>query len=409
MWIFLYYIMVIPVLSYSIYYTATGIFLFKKNKRKIKNHLPTYKLGVIIASRNEEAVIGNLIKSLKNQNYPSRLFEIYVVPNNCTDKTEEKAAQAGARIIKCTEKVSSKGEVLKFAFKELSEKDDCTAYIIFDADNIVHPNFLKRMNDALCEGYEVAQGFRDSKNPGDNWICGSYSLFYWGQNIFFSKSRMALNGSAAINGTGFMVKKSVLREIGFNTVTMTEDIEFTAICALNDKKIVLVDDAVTYDEQPLKFRTSWKQRTRWSIGTYQCMNTYCKALFYMAVKTRKLACLDMFLFFLAPLIQLAGFFTFVLIALYNIIGMSLDQILLIVMPNKELSALTAYLLSILISVFVVKYTGKKISGTISGILAFPLFLLTWIPINLICLFKKNIVWEPISHNRNVPIESLIES
>ena len=91
--------------------------------------------------------------------------------------------------------------------KKKLKDSDYDAYIVFDADNIVHKNFLARMNDVYQAGYNVAQGFRDSKNINDNWISSSYSIFYYIQNFFFNKSRMIMNLSASINGTGFMVKK----------------------------------------------------------------------------------------------------------------------------------------------------------------------------------------------------------
>ena len=69
----------------------------------------------------------------------------------------------------------------------------------------MHPDFISRMNDTLCSGYRVAEGFRDSKNITDNWISGSYSLFYYMQNFFFNKSRMTMGLSGSINGTGFNV------------------------------------------------------------------------------------------------------------------------------------------------------------------------------------------------------------
>ena len=225
----LYNILSILVLIYGLYFTVTGLFALK-NMRKplIGTHKPQHKFAVIIAARNEETVIGDIIKSLDNQNYPKELYEVFIIPNNCSDRTEEIAEAAGATVLKCTVPVSSKGDVLKFAFSRLSSQRDIDAFLIFDADNIVHPEFLPRMNDALCEGYRVAQGFRDSKNYGDNWLSGSYSLFYWLQNFFFNKARMQIKGSASINGTGFMIKRDVFDEFGFNTMTLTEDIEFSA-------------------------------------------------------------------------------------------------------------------------------------------------------------------------------------
>lgn len=403
---FLYYIIFIPMVVYGLYFGLTGLFIFKKNKFKINHHKPKNRLAILIASRNEESVIGKLVDSLLKQNYPRELFEIFVIPNNCTDNTEGAARDAGASIIKCEHKVSSKGEVLKYTFDYLMKKDNFDAFIIFDADNIVHPNFLTRMNDTLCDGYEVAQGFRDSKNPKDNWITGGYSLFYWGQNIFFSKSRMAMGGSASINGTGFMIKSSVLEEYGFNPTTMTEDIEFTAQCALNGKKIVFVEDARTYDEQPFDFKVSWKQRKRWSVGTYQCLVKYSWKLFKQSFKKDSLACFDMSLFFLAPVVQVIGVIMAIVLILYNLLGIRLNDIFSFMFAYRYLFFVLSYILSVLLAIFVVKYNKKEVKNSLSGIMTFPLFLLTWIPINIVCLYTKKIKWEPIKHTRDISIDNL---
>ena len=143
--------------------------------------------------------------------------------------------------MECTVPVKVKADALRFAFKNLKERTDIDAYVIFDADNLVHPDFLARMNDALCEGIQVGQCFRDSKNMSDNWLTGSYTLFYFIQNFFFNRARMNFSGSAAINGTGFVVRKDVIDEYGFNTVTLTEDSEFTGLCALRGIQVAFVE------------------------------------------------------------------------------------------------------------------------------------------------------------------------
>lgn len=407
MYQFIYYILFIPIFIYGIYFLITGLFAFTKEK-KIKNYKPKYKLAVVVAARNEGKVIASLINSIKKQKYPKNLYDIFILPNNCTDNTEDISKEAGAKIIKCNEEIKSKGQALKYAFNYLNKHHNFDAYIIFDADNIVHPNFLERVNDALIEGYEVGQGFRDSKNPSDNWICGSYSLFYWGQNIFFNKSRMNINASASINGTGFMIKRSVIEEIGFNTVTMTEDIEFTALCAINNKKIAFIQDAITYDEQPLTFRMSWKQRIRWSTGTYQCLTTYFKPLMKGIIKNKNISCLDMLLFFMAPVIQLISGLVFILLVIYTIFGIKLYDIFSYFFAYNEIFLIVTYIISVLLSVFVVKYLNKNIKDTIAGIIMFSIFLLSWIPINIICLFKKVNIWEEINHSRNISIETIYE-
>ena len=385
----------------------TGFFGFKNiNKKLLKKHKPKHKFAVLIASRNEEGVIEHLVKSLLQQDYPKDLYDVYVIPNNCTDDTEKVAKKAGAEIIKCTVPTKSKGDVLKFTLEKMAKRKDIDAYVVFDADNVVHPEFLSRMNDALCEGYKVAQGFRDSKNPGDNWISGSYSIFYWIQNFFFSKARMQMGGSASINGTGFMFKKEIVDEYGFNTYTLTEDVEFTAQCALRGIKVMFVEDAITYDEQPTEFKVSWKQRKRWSLGNIQCFRRYSKDLFRTYSKTGFLPCWDMLLSFMAPYIQvLATILTFVLI-LFKIFNVELYDVFSYMYAYGLLFFLLTYIGNVVINLFVVKYNQKNVKEIMSGILLFSLFMLTWVPINFICLFKKDMSWEPIKHKRGMGIDEV---
>ena len=113
----LYYIVFYLSLTYGLFFLVTGFWGFAKNGRKqIKNHKPKTRFNILIAARNEGKVIGNLIASLKNQDYPKDLYKIYVIPNNCTDDTEEVAKKAGAKIISCDIPVKTKGEVLKHVF-----------------------------------------------------------------------------------------------------------------------------------------------------------------------------------------------------------------------------------------------------------------------------------------------------
>ena len=185
--VIIYYILFAFSFIFGMYFAITGLFGFKNyHKSMFGRHKPKYKFAIIVPSRNEEKVIGALIKSLDKQNYPKDLYETIIVPNNCTDDTAGAAKKAGATVMECTVPVKVKADVLQFVFKKLKPRKDIDAYVIFDSDNLVHPNFLARMNDALCEGVEVAQCFRDSKNMGDNWLTGSYTLFYFIQNFFFT-------------------------------------------------------------------------------------------------------------------------------------------------------------------------------------------------------------------------------
>ncbi|MDD3304136.1 MAG: glycosyltransferase family 2 protein [Clostridia bacterium] len=406
----IYYMIDIAVIIYMSYYVITGLFVFINNKkRKIKNYRAKHKLAVVVAARNEGKVIGHLIDSLKKQNYPKNLYDIFIVPNNCTDNTKEIAEKYGAHIIECQGNVASKGEALKYAFKFINQNFlEFDAYCVFDADNIVHPNFLRRMNDALCSGFHVAQGYRDSKNPSDTWISSCYSLFYWTQNFFFNQARHNMGWSASINGTGFMVTRELIQKNGFNTITLTEDIEFAAQCALNNEKIAFVKDAITYDEQPLDFSQSWKQRKRWSIGTMQCCKYYSTKLMKVAFKSKVPQAFDMSLFFIAPFIQILGLLVFIILLIYNIFDIQVYDISRFLYDYNIFSLALVYIATIVISAFVVLVEKKKVKRAFKGILTIAIFMLSWIPIHILCLIKRNKIWEPIEHSRTINIDSIID-
>ncbi len=402
---FIYYILFIITLLYGIYFVITGLFALKKEDEKpIYSYRARTKFAVLIAARNEALVIEDLIKSLKNQNYPDDLYDIYSLINNCTDNTLEVAKKAGSKIINIDIPVKSKGDVLKYTFKKLKKKD-YDAYIVFDADNIVHPEFLKLMNNTYLSGYKVAQGRKDSKNIEDNWLSASYSLFYYIQNFFFNKSRMRIHAAAAINGTGFMVAKSLMDE-GFEPQTVTEDIELSIQCVLKGIDIAYVEDAITYDEQPTKFIDSWHQRSRWSKGIIECNRIYRRELIAKWIKDKDFSCIDKFLFTVAPYVQMLSVVLTCLLSIFHMAGIELNDVFSYFFSLGYICFMISYLIGVILNIFVILYYNRDVEDTIHGIFLFTIFILTWIPINAICLFKKDLKWVQIEHNRKANMEAL---
>lgn len=401
----IYYLLLIATNIYGLYFIAVAIpVLFKRKKKNIIGERKNY-FEILIPARNEEYVIENLIKSLKKLDYDKERYEITVVLNNSTDNTKEKVSSLGVNIYECKNKISSKGDALKEVFAVMDKRNDIDAYIIFDADNVVDKNFLKHMNNSLNNGYLVAQGFRDTKNVSDNWISSSYALYYYIQNYFFNKARTLMNSSSSINGTGFMVSKEVIDKYGFKTNTLTEDIEFAGLCALNNVKIDFVEEAITYDEQPTNFKVSWVQRKRWSKGCLQCYQKYAPLLIKNMPKNK--SCLDLLMLYFAPIVHIFTMLILMLSLVINIINgdysviISKQSII-----NSIIFSVAIYLAQIIICVYTVLVGKKNLKKYISGILLFPVFMITWLPINIVILFQKNIKWQHIPHSKNVTIDEV---
>lgn len=362
----------------------------------------------IIPAHNEEMVVGNLIESLKNQNYPKDKYDIYVIADNCTDMTKKIAESAGAIVYERRSPMEerTKGHALQwFLRKKIAENAPYDAFCVFDADNIVDENFLVSMNKKLCQGEEVVQGYRDIKNPTDSWVSAGYAIFYWMMNRFYHLARYNLGLSPLINGTGFMVKFDVVKPDGWETETLTEDIEFSLQRIIAGKKLGWSTDAIVYDEQPVEFKQSWSQRSRWTVGHIQCMGIYTKQL-ALAVKEKKTAMnFDGLLYivgsipmFIITLLLLS--LNFILYITNNFTGAELIE-------NYARYLIPTFLLPIGTALIIMILDKKPIRPMLKGLLCYPLFLGSWLLINFKCLFKRETKWEKIEHVRDIKIHEVI--
>ncbi|MBQ3079180.1 MAG: glycosyltransferase family 2 protein [Clostridia bacterium] len=381
---------------YGLFYAVIAVCGFKKRKSDFKKTKPAHKLCAIVAARNEEEVIGQLIDSLQKQNYPKSLYDIVIVPNNCTDDTEGVSVRAGAKIVHADEEVRSKGGALKSAFRQLLEKEDYDAYCIFDADNIVHPDFMQTVNDAMNAGARIAQGYRDSKNPSDNWVSGSSSIFYWFMNRLYNHGRRVIGSSAALNGTGFFVAASLLKETGFDTKSLTEDLEYTAQCAIRGERIYWMDDAITYDEQPESLWDALTQRKRWFGGAWQCKKYYMKDL----LKKHSLICVDMALVFGSIYFMILGFIPIVLSAVSMLIyALETPSYAIPFIITALASGVGSILALQAFALFVCVIEKKPVKGVWKGIVTFPAFMMLWMLANWSCILMGPPKWKPIKHKK----------
>ena len=392
---------------YWIYQLVVSICSFVTLKEKPYIVNKNHKFLAIIPAHNEEAVVGNLIESLQKQNYPKNKYDIIVIADNCTDKTKEVAESYGVKIFERHEEdpaKRTKGDALRLLLNTLlsDPKMDYDAFCVFDADNIVDPNFITAMNKHLCQGEEVVQGYRDIKNPTDSWIASGYAIFYWTMNRFYHLARYNAGLSPLINGTGFMVKFDAIRPTGWNTNTLTEDIEFSLKRIIQGKRLGWATDAVVYDEQPVKFKPSWSQRSRWTIGHIQCLFEYTKPLAKAASSNKTLMNFDGLLYMLG---SIPMFVITILLLVLNAIsylfnGMTTPDFIM----NIVRYIVPTFILPILTAIIIMVIDKKPIKKMWKGLLMYPIFLGSWLLINFKCLFKRDTTWEKIEHVRNVKIE-----
>ncbi len=246
-------------------YKILGFFATRKFKPAKKQH----KYAIVIAARNEQTVIGNLLDSIANQDYPRELVTVFVVADNCTDETARIAREHGAI---CYERFNqserTKGFALQFLFKQI-ERDYGTksfeGYFVFDADNLLNSDYITRMNEAFDSGEKIITSYRNTKNFDENWLASTYAI-HWLRSIRFRhRARSVLRLATNIQGTGFLFD-NIFVENGWNYTSLTEDRAFTADAVAHGYPISYNDAAVFYDEQPTNLKIALRQRLRWSKG-----------------------------------------------------------------------------------------------------------------------------------------------
>lgn len=393
------------------FYQILYLFLPLVLKRKPLKSGKLHRYAILIAARNEEKVLPLLLDSIRKQDYPQELLSVYVVADNCTDNTARVAQEYGAWVFSRfdSEKIG-KGYALDYLLSQIDATDGLDSYdcfLIFDADNLLQSDYVSQINKVRCAGYEAFCGYRNTKNFGSNWISSGYGLWYIHESTHLNRSRMSIGTGCAVSGTGFGFTRQVLKQTGgWKFFTLTEDLEFGAWCASHGIRIGYCHDAVLYDEQPLTFCQSWRQRTRWAQGGIQVSFRYIRQLLkgiFTGGSWITYTCFEI------TTLSLWGFILGCLCAVVSTVSVGLHSGLSEVLCLLLWGIPTSYISTMIMGALTLAMEWKRIKATrgekLRSIFTFPFFMMTWLPITLAAPFQK-FRWEPIYHTVAVSADSL---
>ena len=383
--------------------------------KKDKPHRPEklHRYAVLIAARNEETVISHLLESIHAQDYPAEWITTFVVADNCTDATAQTARTHGAVVYeRFNKKDVGKGYALNFLLNQIQQDygDTFDGYFVFDADNLLSPQYITEMNRTFTDGYEIVTSYRNSKNYGDNWISAGYALWFLREAESLNHARMLLGTSCAVSGTGFLLSRGVLAHHGgWNFFLLTEDIQFTVASILDGYRVGYAPKAVFFDEQPVTFRQSWRQRMRWAKGYLQVFRTYGTRLLRGIFHKNGFSCFDMAMSVMPAIaLTMVG----VLANLWAAATCALaGQGFEVILRSLAEMLVDSYLLLLFLGTVTTLTQWKHIHTTavkkIFYTFTFPLFMMTYIPISFCALFCR-VEWKPIEHRRTIPLSELMQ-
>lgn len=378
-----------------------------------------HRYAFFIAAHNEEAVIANLVRSIKEQDYPSELIDIFVVADACTDDTARVAREAGAIVYERND-LARKGKswVMDYGFDRILNEypGRYEAFFIFDADNLLSRDYVSIMNDAFDQGYLALTSYRNSKNYGSSWISSAYATWFLREARFLNNARMICGTSCAVSGSGFLVSAKIIEGMhGWDFHTLTEDIQFSTFCAIHGVRIGYAP-AEFYDEQPVTFAASWKQRMRWTKGFYQVFFTYGSQLVKSFAILRRFAAYDLFMTVapgnLLSLISVLVNVTFLIVGSLSHGFLATDRELAMCFGSIAMTFGSMYLTFFVLGLLTTVLERGHIHcpsrlRVFANLFTFPLFMFTYLPITVAALFLK-VDWVPTQHGVSVTLDQVMD-
>jgi len=388
---------IISILFMACYaYQAVYLVAALLKKQKVFQAKKLHRYGVLIAARNEEAVIAQLIRSVRAQKYPEELIDIFVVADNCTDNTAQAAREAGAVVYERHNTYAvGKGYALRFLLENIFKNFGEYAYdgfFVFDYN-----------------GYKVVTSYRNSKNFGDNWISAGYSIFFLREATQLNRARMMFGTSSCVSGTGFLFSSEIARENGgWKHFLLTEDFEFTVDRILKDDTVGYCENAIIYDEQPTRLGQSFTQRARWIKGYLQVFSRYGFKMLKKTVVDGSFACFDMIMNNIPCLVLTCASIVFnAIMVAAGIVTRTLDMGVCVLSVCSGIfgSILTLWFVGGITCITQRKRIRASKKAMFFGWLLFPLFIFTY-AIAMVYAVFTNIEWKPIQHKVALSVEDL---
>ncbi|QTH44392.1 glycosyltransferase family 2 protein [Cohnella sp. LGH] len=391
----------------GVYQIFLSFFGWYRRKERI-THKPTKSFALIVAAHNEEAVVGALIENLLKMDYPRELFDIFVICDNCTDGTADivRSYEGVYACERTNPNERGKGFAIEWMLKELWKNPrQYDAIVMFDADNLVATNFLEYMNEDLCNGYRVVQGYLDTKNPHDSWISAANGITYWFCNRLWQLPRYNLKLSNFLGGTGMCFETKLLKEMGWGATSLVEDLEFTVRCIQRGIYPKFNYDARVYDEKPITFRASARQRLRWMQGHFDVSRRYMLPLLWQGIRTGSIVKIDAALYIFNAFIYLIGFL--VTLALWFDMMLPGDPHLTSIYAKMPLGLSLTIVLYGYLQCPIAMLMEKVNWRMYVKLLLFPVFFLSWWPIAFYAFFtQNNKTWSHTQHTRVIRLEEV---
>ena len=372
----------------------------KDNFLKLKQRRRRPNIAILIPARDESRVIEDLLKSIERQTVKVGMENVYVIVESKDDPTVGICRRYGVNVIfrKHAEK-QRKGYALDEAIKAILRQRQYDLYFIFDADNVLADNYIMKMLKCYADGYEMATGYRMAKNATANTIATVSALTFTMINVLGNRGRVKHGANLVFSGTGYYVDGELIDEWqGWPFVSLTEDYEISLYATLHGISTFYNEEAVFYDEQPLKFSQTIAQRTRWIKGYFTSRKKYIP-LMRVKKTANNLGSLMRERIGIKPLIwALVGVVVVILGVLFELTRLNQVSMIPWVLVFI-LMGIYAILMIVTIAVLRKERLDLTFWQRVKVIAFNPIFLLSYVWCAVKALLAKDVKWKKIEHGQ----------
>jgi 1,2-diacylglycerol 3-beta-glucosyltransferase len=247
-------------------------------------------VSIMVAAKNEEAVIGRLVKTLCSLDYPAQNYEVWVIDDNSTDLTPSLLEQLKEQYeqLRVFRRPLGSGGGKSGALNQVLPLTKGEIIAVFDADAQVPGDLLRRVLPLFDRSDLGAVQVRKAiSNVSRNlWVQGQ--VVEMALDSFLQQQRIALGGIGELRGNGQFVRRSALQQCGgWNEETITDDLDLTFRLHLNQWDIDFMMYPAVQEEGVTRAIALWHQRNRWAEGGYQRHLDYLQLILRNRMGARK--------------------------------------------------------------------------------------------------------------------------
>lgn len=259
------------------------------------------RFALVVPAHDEAGGIADTVQNLLALDYPSELFEVVVVADNCADDTAARAKAAGARVFERLDAGRrGKGYALEHAFGQLLAEGTWDAVVVVDADTLASPNLLRAFDSRIQSGAVAVQADYAVRNPDAGWRTRLMAIAFGMFHVVRSAGRENMGVSCGLRGNGMCFATRLLAEVPHDAFSIVEDVEYGIRLGERGHRVQYAGEAHVYGEMVASEKASRSQRSRWEGGRLELARRHGLRLLRRAVAERSPLLADLAMDLLVP-------------------------------------------------------------------------------------------------------------